>query len=84
MVHIIIPFQCLLQKNLLNRKYKCRAKQDMKFASMCGCIKLLVGTGYDALENTQEDDDTCPDYYLPKLGQLFSVCSDAQYIANKS
>ncbi|XP_025987401.1 4-nitrophenylphosphatase [Solenopsis invicta] len=60
------------------------AKQDMKFASMCGCIKLLVGTGLDTLEKTQQEDDTCPDYYLPSLGQLFSVCSDAQYVTNKS
>ncbi|KYQ60484.1 4-nitrophenylphosphatase [Trachymyrmex zeteki] len=46
--------------------------QDMKFASMCGFIKLFVGTGCDTLEQAQKEDDTCPDYYLPSLGQLFS------------
>lgn len=44
----------------------------MKFASMCGFIKLFVGTGCDTLEQAQKEDDTCPDYYLPSLGQLFS------------
>lgn len=52
--------------------------QDMKFASMCGCIKLFVGTGCDTLEQAQKEDDTCPDYYLPSLGQLFSVYNDPQ------
>jgi hypothetical protein len=45
----------------------------MKFASMCGFIKLFVGTGCDTLEATQKEEDTCPDYYLPTLGQLFST-----------
>nr|XP_012219466.1 PREDICTED: phosphoglycolate phosphatase 1B, chloroplastic-like [Linepithema humile] len=49
------------------------ADQDMKFASMCGFIKLFVGTGSDTLEKTQEEEDTCPDYYLPALSQLFSA-----------
>lgn len=49
----------------------------MKFASMCGCIKLFVGTGLDTLEKAQKEDDTCPDYYLPSLSQLFSAY-DAQ------
>ncbi|XP_012534791.1 4-nitrophenylphosphatase isoform X2 [Monomorium pharaonis] len=49
------------------------AKQDMKFASMYGCIKLLVGTGINTLEESQKEDDTCPDYYLPSLSQLFSA-----------
>ncbi|XP_011864984.1 PREDICTED: LOW QUALITY PROTEIN: 4-nitrophenylphosphatase-like [Vollenhovia emeryi] len=48
-------------------------KQDMKFASMCGCIKLFVETGCDTLEEAQKEDDSCPDYYLPSLGQLFSA-----------
>ncbi|KYM83336.1 Protein kinase C-binding protein NELL1 [Atta colombica] len=46
--------------------------QDMKFASMCGFIKLLVGTGCDTLEQAQKEDDTYPDYYISSLGQLFS------------
>jgi len=52
--------------------------QDMKFATMCGFIKLFVGTGCDTLEQAQKEDDTCPDYYLPTLGQLFSVYNDPQ------
>ncbi|XP_018349222.1 PREDICTED: 4-nitrophenylphosphatase-like [Trachymyrmex septentrionalis] len=48
------------------------ANQDMKFASMCGFIKLFVGTGCDTLEQAQKEDDTCPDYYISSLGQLFS------------
>ncbi|XP_071576995.1 uncharacterized protein [Temnothorax nylanderi] len=54
------------------------ANQDMKFASMCGFIKLFVGTGYDTLEQAQKEDDTCPDYYLPNLNQLFSAYNDPQ------
>jgi len=50
--------------------------QDMKFASMCGCIKLFVGTGLDTLEKAQKEEDTCPDYYLPSLSQLFSAYND--------
>ncbi|XP_011064977.1 PREDICTED: 4-nitrophenylphosphatase-like isoform X3 [Acromyrmex echinatior] len=46
--------------------------QDMKFASMCGFIKLFVGTGCDTLEQAQKEDDGCPDYYISNLGQLFS------------
>ncbi|XP_077261271.1 uncharacterized protein LOC143896951 isoform X2 [Temnothorax americanus] len=58
------------------------ANQDMKFASMCGFIKLFVGTGYDTLEQAQKEDDTCPDYYLPNLNQLFSAYNDPRRIAN--
>lgn len=50
----------------------------MKFASMCGFIKLFVGSGCDTLEQAQKEDDTCPDYYLPTLGQLFSAYNDPQ------
>jgi farnesyl diphosphate phosphatase len=50
--------------------------QDLKFASMCGFIKLFVGTGFNTLEQAQKDDDTCPDYYLPSLAQLFSADND--------
>lgn len=69
-----------MQKNvLLIWKYKRRVNQDMKFASMCGFTKLFVGTGCDTLEQAQKEDDTCPDYYLPTLSQLFSAYNDPQY-----
>jgi len=55
----------------------------MKFASMCGFIKLFVGTGSDTLEETLKEDDTYPDYYLPSLGQLFSSDSQCQLINQK-
>lgn len=75
---IILP-EYLLQKNiLLIQKYQRRINQDMKFASMCGFIKLFVGSGCDTLEQAQKEDDTCPDYYLPTLGQLFSAYNDPQ------
>lgn len=64
----------LIQKNM----YICRARQDMKFASISGFTKLLVGTGCDTLEETQKEEDTCPDYYLPSLGQLFSAYTSPQ------
>ncbi|XP_011635554.1 pyridoxal phosphate phosphatase-like isoform X1 [Pogonomyrmex barbatus] len=51
--------------------------QDMKFASMCGFTKLFVGTGCDTLEQAQKEDDTCPDYYLPTLSQLFYAYNDS-------
>lgn len=54
------------------------ANQDMKFASMCGFIKLFVGSGCDTLEKTQEEEDTYPDYYLPSLGELFSAHTNPQ------
>lgn len=50
----------------------------MKFASMCGFIKLFVGSGCDTLEKAQKTADTYPDYYLPKLSQLFSTYKDLQ------
>jgi len=70
-------FEYLLQKNILLIR-KRRVHQDMKFASMCGFIKLFVSTGCDTLEQAQKEDDTYPDYYLPSLGQLFSVYNDSQ------
>ncbi|KAL0128219.1 hypothetical protein PUN28_003462 [Cardiocondyla obscurior] len=48
------------------------ANQDMKFATLCGFKKLLVGSGFSTLEQAQKEDDTFPDYYLPSLGHLFS------------
>jgi len=78
-IYYFIKFEYLLQKNILSiRKYKRRIHQDMKFASMCGFIKLFVSTGCDTLEQAQKEDDTNPDYYLPSLGQLFSVYNDSQ------
>lgn len=50
----------------------------MKFASMCGSIKLFVGSGCDTLEQAQKTADTYPDYYLPNLSQLFSAYKDPQ------
>ncbi|XP_032679102.1 phosphoglycolate phosphatase 1A, chloroplastic-like [Odontomachus brunneus] len=47
-------------------------QQDMKFGSMCGFLKLFVGSGCDSLEEALEEEDTYPDYYIPSLGQLFS------------
>lgn len=61
---------------LLIRTYKLRVNQDMRFASMCGFKKLLVGTGSDSLEEAQKDIDGYPDYYLPALSQLFSTHKD--------
>ncbi|KAL6432095.1 hypothetical protein ACFW04_006665 [Cataglyphis niger] len=54
--------------------------QDMRFASMCGFKKLLVGTGSDSLETAQKDIDTYPDYYIPALSQLFSTYKDSQLL----
>ncbi|XP_012219465.1 chronophin-like [Linepithema humile] len=54
------------------------ADQDMKFASMCGFMKLFIGSGCNTLEETQKEEDTCPDYYLPTLGQLFSAYTSPQ------
>lgn len=59
------------------RKYKRRIHQDMKFAAMCGGIKLFVYSGIDTLEEAQKEAETYPDYYLPNLGQLFSAYKDA-------
>lgn len=53
----------------------------MRFASMCGFKKLLVGTGHDTLEKAQEDIDNYPDYYLPALNQLFSIHKDLQLLS---
>lgn len=61
---------------VLIRIYELRVDQDMKFASMCGFKKLLVGTGSDSLETAQKDIDTYPDYYIPALSQLFSTHKD--------
>lgn len=52
----------------------------MKFASMCGFKKLLVGTGSDTLEKAQQDIDSYPDYYIPALNQLFSTHKDLQLL----
>ncbi|RLU24289.1 hypothetical protein DMN91_002377 [Ooceraea biroi] len=49
---------------------------DMKFAFMCGFMKLLVGTGLNSLKEAQEEDDACPDYYLSNLNQLFAAYKD--------
>jgi len=45
----------------------------MNFASMCGFIKLFVGTGVDSLENAQKKKSVQPDYYISNLNQLFAV-----------
>lgn len=50
----------------------------MKQASICGSIKLFVGSGHDTLEQAQKTADTHPDYYLPCLSQLFSTYKDPQ------
>lgn len=50
----------------------------MQFASMCGFTKLFVSTGVDTLEKAQKQEDSCPDYYLPTLGQLFAAVEDLQ------
>ncbi|KAM0736235.1 Glycerol-3-phosphate phosphatase [Formica fusca] len=54
--------------------------QDMRFASMCGFKKLLVGTGSDSLEKAQKSIDTYPDYYIPALSQLFSTHKNLQLL----
>ncbi|GAB1862935.1 4-nitrophenylphosphatase [Camponotus japonicus] len=66
------PQRCLFIGDTIN--------QDMRFASMCGFKKLLVGTGSDTLEEAQKDIDTYPDYYLPALSQLFSTHKDLQLL----
>lgn len=50
----------------------------MKFASMCGFLKLFVDSGCDKLEETLKEEDTCPDYYIPSLGQLFFAFQETQ------
>lgn len=54
----------------------------MQFASMCGFTKLFVDTGVDTLEEAQKQEDSCPDYYLPALGQLFSAVEDLQSLCS--
>lgn len=43
---------------------------DMKFGSLCGFLKLLVGTGHDNLEDAQKNKETAPEFYIWSLGQL--------------
>lgn len=46
---------------------------DMKFGSLCGFLKLLVGTGYDSLEDAQKNEETVPEFYVSSLGELNPV-----------
>ncbi|XP_029165657.1 4-nitrophenylphosphatase-like [Nylanderia fulva] len=66
------PQKCLFIGDTIN--------QDMRFASICGFKKLLVGTGGDSLEKAQKEIDTYPDYYLPALSQLFSTHKNLQFL----
>ncbi|XP_014488715.1 PREDICTED: 4-nitrophenylphosphatase-like [Dinoponera quadriceps] len=54
------------------------AQQDMKFASLCGFMKLFVESGCDNLEEALKEEDTCPDYHISSLGQLFSTFKETE------
>ncbi|XP_057318673.1 uncharacterized protein LOC130663453 [Microplitis mediator] len=41
---------------------------DIKFADLCGFLKLWVSSGVDSVEALKNNCEVIPDYYLPNLG----------------
>lgn len=51
-------------------------KIDVGFASNCGMLSFLVGTGrYNNLSDVRLEKDRLPqpDFYLPRLGDLLNI-----------
>ncbi|KAF7392666.1 hypothetical protein HZH66_008499 [Vespula vulgaris] len=66
--NVINPKRCLFIGDTVN--------YDMKFGALCGFQKFFVSTGCDSFEESQKNEDTCPEYYLPNFGQLLSILDD--------
>ena len=51
---------------------------DMKFGTMCGFQKLMVGTGLDNIMDAELNEEIRPDFYVPSLALLHPIIDSLQ------
>lgn len=50
----------------------------MKFGTMCGFQKLMVGTGLDDIKEAELNEETRPDFYVSSLALLNPIIDSLQ------